>query len=899
MNGHTDVLFARRPVAMGVAAAALAIALLWTALAASPALAATTWQNITPDSFAPVGRTNIVEAEAIDDTYAIVSATLTINGVTRAPLIVSGLITQDVWITFDPAQDGLLDPGVNHAVATVTNAHGDISTQAWDFTVNTPPTIQSFSPLDNALVTASNSPTVTITLYDLDVPETFTGQFSSGRSFTVDGGAVASSMVNDAVAKTYTFSFKRSYSQLVWHTVVFSVKDSAGNPVTMQWRFMIDTSPDTTKPTLTNPSPIPGASTNRKPTLSITATDNRAGNLTVRFLLGATQVYSQSVPQGVTSWAPTTDLPLGSNTVTAEATDASGNKQSLTWSFTVEDNLVASHTTTTDFTTCSKCHDPVLTTEHENHGFNCTTCHGASAPQNVQDAISARNTACDACHSQSPHTSLHEGGLPAGGGCSECHKTSISAEHDDNCDGCHKSTDANVIAAISSGNGKCAACHSPGIHAPGFYRYGQDYYKWDTTPGPWGRGTPLGSTGSNPANPGVHANYLATTAKCGICHSVHRAVGDGAKLLPTGDATCAGCHTGGTAITAKIITVAPINTSYKIDGSAGAAGGGGGPHNDGPDTLFADGVWDGAGTPPAPSFALDTRYGCFTRRCHATNPHGANSSKYKIFAAKLLFNDSPAQDDAEYPELVAENGNGTYGGDDAVYDNLGATDAAVKRFADANPGIITVAGGDILIHGVAPDPAETHALVAGLTCGRPSNPGTGEDECHAEASYAIVDKGIRENRNHATGLTQAPVGTPGRTAAYTTDNTGAELPGFGGNDNRDAKTGHVAGTFAAVPGAGSYAAVAGCTSCHDQTDSANTTEGNYTFPHGQTPVGSTNASTAAGATGTGVRSRIWAGFSGSVGASRTVTAGTPEKAFDGQCLKCHRDGSGNGIGLTK
>ena len=76
--------------------------------------------------------------------------------------------------------------------------------------------------------------------------------------------------------------------------------------------------------------------------------------------------------------------------------------------------------------------------------------------------------------------------------------------------------------------------------------------------------------------------------------------------------------------------------------------------------------------------------------------------------------------------------------------------------------------------------------------------------------------------------------------AYRTDNTGAEAPGFGGNDNRDWKTGHVAGTFAAVPGAGSYSPIAGCTSCHDQTDSANTVAGNFTFPHGQTAVGATN-----------------------------------------------------------
>ncbi len=50
--------------------------------------------------------------------------------------------------------------------------------------------------------------------------------------------------------------------------------------------------------------------------------------------------------------------------------------------------------------------------------------------------------------------------------------------------------------------------------------------------------------------------------------------------------------------------------------------------------------------------------------------------------------------------------------------------------------------------------AETHALVAGLTCGRPSNVPTGEDECHAEAAYAIVDKDIDEDRNHATKITR-------------------------------------------------------------------------------------------------------------------------------------------------
>jgi len=449
-----------------------------------------------------------------------------------------------------------------------------------------------------------------------------------------------------------------------------------------------------------------------------------------------------------------------------------------------------------------------------------------------------------------------------------------------------------------------------------FFKGGVDYYTWLNPTGSPSPGTAwvasgTSTIGSNATNPGVHANYLATTAKCGICHSVHRAAGDGVKLLPTADATCAGCHTGTTAITAKIITWGTLNMDWRAgDPEEDAwATGGAGPHNDNLATLWDDGEWDGISTPPPPSFEIDpfSRYGCATRRCHATNPHGANSSKYKIFAAKLLFNNSPADDDAEYPELVVENGPGTYGGDDAVWDAFGATDASVERFVSNNSSLVsTTAAGDILYKGAALDANQTHALVAGLTCGRPSNPSTGEDECHAEASYAIIDKGIKENRNHATKITGNDNSLPaypnaangGSNNYFRTDNTGGEAPGFGGNDNRDSKTGHVAGTFAAVPGSGSYAPIAGCTSCHDQTDSANTVAGNFTFPHGQTPTGNTNALAEGGGTGTMVRSRIWSGWSGDILGTKTVTTST-SKAYDGQCLKCHRDGAGAGIGLTK
>ncbi len=591
---------------------------------------------------------------------------------------------------------------------------------------------------------------------------------------------------------------------------------------------------------------------------------------------------------------------------------AAGDKQCATCHPSAETDHVAFHQTATPAVTCQDpgCH-PGTNLLPIHSALTCAQCHESSDPA-VSGAIAAGDTRCASCHfGGGAHVAVHEGGLIRPD-CLDCHKANISQEHEDNCDKCHKSTDPAVIAAIAAGHVTCASCHDPGIHPAGFWGIKTDYYQWTTTPGPRDSGPALGTIGDNAANPGVHGNYLATTAKCGVCHSVHRAVGQGTKLLPTDNTTCACCHTGGTTVSAKLVTwtpydvnwvpeVDPADPLYPVGGpawmaatpaqrtaaitnkvDAGGAANGGGPHNDSALDLVADGYWDGTGATPEPGYETGHRYGCATRRCHASNPHGADSSKYKLFAAKLLFNES-ANNDLE--------GDGTYGGLDAVWDDLGATDAAVERFVSNNSSIVsTTAAGDILIHGVAPDANETHALVAGLTCGRPSNPSTGEDECHAEASYAIVDKGIKENRNHGTGITSG--------SAYRTDNTGAEALGYGGNDNRDSKTGHVAGTFAAVPGAASYAPIAGCTSCHDQTDSANTVTGNFTFPHGQVAAGASNITSDGVLPYTG-RVRVWMGYAGAAGEAMRPVTSTAQKAYDGNCLKCHRDAAGNGIGLTR
>src|SRR5512137_2913467 len=98
-----------------------------------------------------------------------------------------------------------------------------------------------------------------------------------------------------------------------------------------------------------------------------------------------------------------------------------------------------------------------------------------------------------------------------------------------------------------------------------FFANSTSYYQWNKPAViPPGTASPAGlfNIGDNPTNPGAHANYLATTAKCGMCHSVHRAAGSGVKLLPTDNTTCGCCHIGSTAITAKLVTWTPYDVHW-------------------------------------------------------------------------------------------------------------------------------------------------------------------------------------------------------------------------------------------------------------------------------------------------------------------------------------------------
>ena len=418
--------------------------------------------------------------------------------------------------------------------------------------------------------------------------------------------------------------------------------------------------------------------------------------------------------------------------------------------------------------------------------------YAPASPLGRQSGITARYYYCETCHSPAypsvySHTEAslslsHEDSI-ASKSCSTCHYNAIINEHDDDCALCHASTRPEVAAAIAAGDTSCYACH-PTRHLKTWGA--PDYYYWDLV----GQdGTVLSEVGDNPTNPGVHANYLATTAKCGICHSVHRANATGVKLLDTAVATCAGCHRAGTStVTTKLV-------SWET----------GGPHSSGTDAS------------------------CTNRRCHTNSPHGVGVSSYALLGGKLI------SDQAD--PIIA---------------------AALAKDTDADRGFNATDLNQV-VGDFALTAGEKSALVAGYTCN--------QADCHYNSTFAVLVKNWDENRDAMYPLPANEVGAPGDGMMY--------------------KTGHMTSAVATETHA-SYVPVNSCVSCHDQTDAA-TTSG-YTFPHSQTAYGATNL---AG------RAYLWMGYAGYAGATLT-SVGSGDKAFDGTCLKCHRNSTDDaGIGLSQ
>jgi len=136
-------------------------------------------------------------------------------------------------------------------------------------------------------------------------------------------------------------------------------------------------------------------------------------------------------------------------------------------------------------------------------------------------------------------------------------------------------------------------------------------------------------------------------------------------------------------------------------------------------------------------------------------------------------------------------------------DAFGATAASVERFVTKNSSIMsTTAAGDILIHGVAPTPAEERALVAGLTCGRPSNPATGEAWVEGPCGLWVGDfqgtgEGQGAQRTYTKGKRRGVDSTAALSVTLTT--SGSAVEPFPLSTQNSVAPGQVAPTSVQVP----------------------------------------------------------------------------------------------------
>ena len=239
---------------------------------------------------------------------------------------------------------------------------------------------------------------------------------------------------------------------------------------------------------------------------------------------------------------------------TVTAAIAAGDKRCATCHPTADHAAI--HVTATPAVACQAagCH-PGATLIDVHSKSTCATCHSSADPI-VTAAIAAGDKRCATCHPTTDHAAIHVTATPAAPcQASGCHPgTNLLPIHSAiTCAGCHQSSNPLVTGAIAAADKRCLTCHptknTP--HGAGVRTWGtMDYYAW-TSVGQ--SGSVLASVGANPTSPGVHGDYQTTTAKCGICHSVHRAKAGGVKLLNTDTATCAGCHIAGTSAVTNVV----------------------------------------------------------------------------------------------------------------------------------------------------------------------------------------------------------------------------------------------------------------------------------------------------------------------------------------------------------
>lgn len=187
---------------------------------------------------------------------------------------------------------------------------------------STKPVITVTYPTNNAVLTSSDTPTISWKVSDAD-----SGVNANTIVLKIDGISVPSADITKTEASgVYTCTCAKTLSQGA-HTFVFEVSDNDGNKQTSTIAVKVDTVP----PTLNISSPSGNIITNKTP-ITVSGYTNDANSSPVTLKVNGTNVTVQSNGYFETSVA----LTEGSNTINVTATDASGLETSITRTVTLD-----------------------------------------------------------------------------------------------------------------------------------------------------------------------------------------------------------------------------------------------------------------------------------------------------------------------------------------------------------------------------------------------------------------------------------------------------------------------------------------------------------------------------------------------------------------------------------
>ena len=405
-----------------------------------------------------------------------------------------------------------------------------------------------------------------------------------------------------------------------------------------------------------------------------------------------------------------------------------------------------------------------------------------------------------------------------------------------------------------------------------------------TTPGylSWGGATQMmaanGLAATNPLAQTAHGGYITTTTKCAVCHSVHRATGQGTTvgvaknlfLTNSGD-SCVQCHTDWGSTQAALLV--------EWGNPADNAGTTGGPHGSSQ---------------------------CAT--CHEGGIHGSSTSQYWGMNAYMLggVNDAMIATELPYQDRTVNSGGALVASLTSVYTD--GTGTGTSWFV--NGSTVNTAIGAIPAGMNAPQYAAARSLLTGWTCSRAG--------CHVNSVFGNIVWGQtyarRQGATSGSDTTSPMMLTTGHSSAPGTNGNHANStcgPCHPGNPSGGYRL--QAYNIATNGASRAY----GCDQCHDMVGVATNSTA---FPHGnrgiqvyqwncQTGIGtsaytaptqlktsagniwmyqSNIAQTATGNTNTTMVDATWNVTEGATqGKNATLGPNEAGMIVDGACLKCH------------